>query len=1616
MAKLNYRVAAAAVILAAAVSAVPAEAQPKPRRPEAAAPAGQSSRDVLDQAAAALKANDDARAVKLYEQARTMRDFVPARTTPALVMTAGDYYASLGTPESLDLALTTYAEVMNHPVGGTVDRGVARVKRAEILLRQDKPQAAKDEVQTLRASGSRRTLVLADLGDAAVALHLGQAEVARDKLVPLLESDEPVVRAMALFSLGRAYVQLKQTDQAVASFRRLWNQYGETPYVKRAVFLVGGIYLDRGDFMEARKLFEACAVIGAPMQSRVQGGDELVIKVSDANYFARTRSHRMNVTVWAPSGDKEVVALEKNPVSDVLYTGRVATALSAAAPAPNDATLQVRGSDVIEMAYEGQVAPPRKVLVVDDGRINIDATPLPDPGPRKPASASAAAVGGARTKGGGGGDRGGAAPAKPVIAAARQDGGAVNPGSPVYVQVTDADLDTTDGPDTVKAQVLAQGARGGSGAGEPVSITLTETGPHTGVFAGMVNTAAPTAGVFASSESTGHPASDAGDADVSSPAPGAALPAAKPGAHATYWKGLAGEKSHWIEIDLRQPAFLGKLTWGTGTDPLAVKGTPIEMTVTARGDNTERTVEVKGNKPMPTGSVVDLGGVFARYVRIEITKFDGVSPAIGQLILTDDKGAQLLPTGIAQDAAAKKGVLEFDVGQTVSAKYTDEENVAPGLPTVRESRRLGASYHDATLSVATKAANTEATYSPMYRLDLKAEPFVTIGDPDADTTPQPDKLTLAVFTESGVRRTLNLTETGPSTGTFAAALPVTTNEAAREDERFLHVKPGELVWMTHMDERNMRPGYRTFRHAWILENRPTAGELAPIGLLHTAWPFEIKGEEEALSAAGNLLGPERPGNAGRVSFTLIDPDALSRAGQSVGIKASALLSGAARELSFSSSSSGEASKSLDLVLGDKDAGEATAGDLSVSGDEVLRLAYKDEQIPTADLRTRAVYSEDEIKSKLAAPAPAAVANPAEAGTPTIKLRDPQRRLAAEQAKHLTELRTELGRRVASYNDDAKALTARRDLLNKRLAEIAAATKAKPGTTANSGAAVDAAASGDEALKAAVTALDTQATLLTQRSARLTAMGATAPPPAPAAVPAAVDAAPAAAGVAVEDQPLMPGQPFVVTVDDADLTAAEIDVRLRSVAGRMVDSMVVKATRDATGLYTARVNTERSTDAGSPNLLSLAPGGEVLADYTDAVQAAPAATERVTYVALASDATLLAVNPGFSAAIADVRLGEAVHVQVTDFDQDRSAAQDRVIVTVSSPQGDSLQLVCTETEPHSGVFRASFLTDRGAANLADDVLQGDYGGEITLAYADGLRTSPGSAVVKTLKLPIGGGADGVVLGFTRQFRDAREEMKLWYRTGQAAYEMGRKLYLGRSIERAEENFAEATDYFQQLVRRFPDDPLAATANYYLGNIQALKGHHREALERFNEVVTRWPKTDYVARARFKIGQSHEALGQFDQAADAYVLLTYHHPADEQVPTAMIRMMNHYARQEAWPDAVAIADRFIAKFPEHEQAGAVALKGGQWLAVSEKTNDALAWFARQEKVFATNDKAMPGLLYWHAATLLSNGRGGGGGRGAKGDKVKELLNRVVYDYPSNEYVPMAKIAIEQLQQRN
>ncbi len=1540
--------------------------------------------DLVRSANESWKKGDLAKAAATLETARKASDFLSSRPDPQLLFAVGDFHFSRRTLEESNLALEVY-ELAQQSWGrelSPTNSALMRLHRSEVLSWQGRSDSAREEIAALRTQfrDNRQVQLIGDLASANLLLVAGQADAARDALRPLAELDDNTVAPLALFSLGRAYVQLKQPTEAVEAFRTLWNRYGETPLVKRAVFLIGQVYFDRGDFHEARKLYEACGVVGAAMQTAVRPGDELIVKVNDPDHFARTRSDSLVVELSVPSGDRESLRLERNALSEQLYTGRIQTALLAASP--QDGLLQVCGADRIRIGYEQQRGKPFEVNVVDDGSIQIDSLPLPVPTPRHEQRAKAARDAMAREK----------STEQPPelpdnsLAAAKVSSGAINPGGPVFVQVIDADLDATDQPDAVTVEVFASGSKENN---DSVKVTLTETGPRTGVFAGSVLTEPSPVMASSGSSATGHSPDLAIDEDAN-----------------TSWRGKAGEKSDYLEIDLRQPAFLTSLRW---TSPEKKgKGRVSAMNVVLRGDQTQVTIPVED----ASGGSLDLRNTFARYVRLVPTRFDGDAPSFAGIEIIDAEGRRLAPPPPRPDAKTQRATLTFDVGQQVSARYTDEENMTPGAATLRQSRGLGAKYHDARLSFAAAGALEADRRVTAWKLREQGRWFVAVSDPDADSTPRVDRAVIRIQGESGDKVEVEADEIGPSAGTFVAGLPLATTDEARANPRLLFVRPGDVIWATFLDDRNLHPGYRAFRDQWILLTTPAAGEFSPGAAQVSAAPRAAPVAEGQASAAA--FSPAR------INVQFADPDAVIDGDATVAATVNALLSGAKTELTLRAQGEGVATGSLELILGEPQApvdpaGEAVAGaaspggKLSVPGDEILRFSASDEAPGKSDLQVRPVASGKAIEALGERRADgAAVA--------TIRLMDGARRVKAGERAALDDLRVRLGQRLDAYQRQRDAFAAFRRTVEKRVAaSVPATTRAADEETWPD--------TGDAVARAQLASAVHQTELLEARITRLTQLGAvasapTAPlaptaPTAPTAAPAAPAATRPVAGVpsiargaddAVLDGPIIPGEPFEITVVDPDITADQVTVRLRSMAGRLVEVVHVQAKRQG-DLFRARVTTAISSEPGKDGILSLVPGGEVIADYVDPEQPQPPAAERVRYVTLASDASMRVMNAHYTQDLSRIRVGQEMFVQITDFDADLSGAQDVVLVRAAASEDQELIVALIETEPHSGVFRGSVRTDVGAPRQGDDRLRVEYAGTVRIAYDDALRLSADSPATIVASLTVAGGTDGSIDGFSRQFRDSRDEIGIWFRSGQAAYEVGRQLYLAGAISRASDYLLESAESFQQIVQRFPDDPLASSASYYLGNVLSLRGQPREALARFQDVITRWPSSEFASKARFKIGQCHEELGEFDKAADAYVLLTYHHPDDPQVPLAMIRMMNHHARDERWDDAVAIARKFVERFPKHPRAGAVALKAGQWLTVGGDMKTAVAWYTSAEKTFAAADADMPALLYWHAAALMQ-----GGGRG--NDKVGELLNRIVYDYPRSEYVTLARIALDQM----
>ncbi len=248
---------------------------------------------------------------------------------------------------------------------------------------------------------------------------------------------------------------------------------------------------------------------------------------------------------------------------------------------------------------------------------------------------------------------------------------------------------------------------------------------------------------------------------------------------------------------------------------------------------------------------------------------------------------------------------------------------------------------------------------------------IVLNDPDLDITPNPDKASVEVFTEAGAKQTVELTETGNATGIFAGPLTLSTNPQALNNPRILYIRPGDVLWMKYLDQRNMQPGYKTFRHAYVLENRPTAAQLIVPPLLTTAWPFEIKGtgDEDESPIAARSLGQ------GRISIGVHDPDAMPNGDCAVSMKINALIGGAARDLTLNCTGPCTATEQVDLVLGEAEVARRVGdsaktrgqSELAVLGDDIVRLSYVDAHVPSGDLQVRRScptrYSRDRAKRR-----------------------------------------------------------------------------------------------------------------------------------------------------------------------------------------------------------------------------------------------------------------------------------------------------------------------------------------------------------------------------------------------------------------------------------------------------------------------------------------------------------------------------------------------------------------------------------------------------------------------------------------------------------------------------
>lgn len=91
------------------------------------------------------------------------------------------------------------------------------------------------------------------------------------------------------------------------------------------------------------------------------------------------------------------------------------------------------------------------------------------------------------------------------------------------------------------------------------------------------------------------------------------------------------------------------------------------------------------------------------------------------------------------------------------------------------------------------------------------------------------------------------------------------------------------------------------------------------------------------------------------------------------------------------------------------------------------------------------------------------------------------------------------------------------------------------------------------------------------------------------------------------------------------------------------------------------------------------------------------------------------------------------------------------------------------------------------------------------------------------------------------------------------------------------YSASQTYFEQFLQQFPSDPLAGTAQYWLGEAAFISGEYKSAADRFLKTFTNYPSSDKAPEALLKLAISLRRLGENNAACDSFAELQRRFPS-------------------------------------------------------------------------------------------------------------------------------------------
>ncbi|MFM9195503.1 MAG: tetratricopeptide repeat protein, partial [Planctomycetia bacterium] len=367
----------------------------------------------------------------------------------------------------------------------------------------------------------------AELRVAEVDRLARQFDAAKERLDRLARRPDRILQSEANYQLALLKADQEEVEEAAGYLEKVFTL---VPNHVGGRILEGKLNLLRRKYDVASKV--KLGVLGD--KKFLIPGKPLEVDLEDKNLAVVGKASQIEIKVWTASGDEERFNLFPFGDSKTRFTGQIPTQLAAAVK--GDHTLQVVGGDTVRYTFaesfggaKGGIAEePAAMTVVTDADLFVSSGAILSKEDLENRALEKLIRDKLRLNE--------SLDRQMALASARSDDH-IKPGNRINVRVVDPDRGTTPAKDTLEV-------RAATASGDSLIVTLTETGPYTGVFEGTVPTGTSQATAFASDSTDGNDPNNAIGPEAATP-----------------WVGLADNKRpKTFAVDLNDNVKLGTMT------------------------------------------------------------------------------------------------------------------------------------------------------------------------------------------------------------------------------------------------------------------------------------------------------------------------------------------------------------------------------------------------------------------------------------------------------------------------------------------------------------------------------------------------------------------------------------------------------------------------------------------------------------------------------------------------------------------------------------------------------------------------------------------------------------------------------------------------------------------------------------------------------------------------------------------------------------------------------------------------------------------------------------------------------------------------------------------------